>query len=227
MQSIRFRLTAVLGGLALLLCAMMAVSYWATRTADESMKSVLADRDLKAISDAYAVDIVDTSHKVRGGSFTFDKGLESVQSSLGVIADRWKAYLQTHLTEEEKRLVAEAEAQKAKTDAGVELLVRILKSRQLPTIATFNDVQLYPIIEPMTAVIDKLVNYQIIEAEAEARRSALIHVDWPCGVRRVHGLGFPCCLRGRVAAVGPADTGRISHRGRQPRHCDSRSGPQG
>jgi methyl-accepting chemotaxis protein len=176
--SIRFRLTAALASLTLLLCAVIGASIWSTRSFERSMQTVLADRviplrDLKAISDAYAVDIVDTSHKVRGQSFTFEQGLDSVQKSLVVIKERWTAYLATYLTEDEKALVAQVEAQKAQTDAGVQQLIAVLKGGQLPAIAEFNDKQLYPIIEPMTAVIDKLVNYQIVESEAEARRAAV------------------------------------------------------
>ncbi len=100
LHTIRFRLSAALGGLAVLLCAVIAVSIWGLRAADNSMQRVLADRviplrDLKAISDAYAVDIVDTSHKVRGGSFTFEQGAESIGKSIGVIRERWAAYLTT------------------------------------------------------------------------------------------------------------------------------------
>lgn len=176
-NSIRFRLTAALASLTLLLCGVIGASIWSMRDAERSMQTVLADRviplrDLKAISDAYAVDIVDTSHKVRGGTFTFPQGLESVQKSLVVIKERWAAYLATNLTEEEKKLVAQVEAQKVMTDAGVRQLLDVLRSGQRSQIAEFNDSRLYPIIEPMTVVINKLVNYQIVESEAEARRSA-------------------------------------------------------
>ncbi len=47
-----------------------------------------------------------------------------------------------------------------------------MRSGRHDIIAEFNDKQLYPIIEPMTAVIDKLVNFQIVESEAEARRAS-------------------------------------------------------
>jgi methyl-accepting chemotaxis protein len=176
-KTIRFRLSAALLSLAVLLCAVIAMSIWGMRASERSMQTVLEDRviplrDLKAISDAYAVDIVDTSHKVRGGSFTFEQGLESVEKSLVVIRERWAAYLATSLAEEEKELVKQVEAQKAQTDSGVQKLIAILKAKQPSVISEFNDRQLYPIIEPMTAVIDKLVNYQIVESEAEARRAA-------------------------------------------------------
>jgi methyl-accepting chemotaxis protein len=176
-NTIRFRLSGALLGLTLLLSAVIGLSIWSMRSAERSMQTVLSDRviplrDLKAISDAYAVDIVDTSHKVRGGGLTFEQGLESVQKSLVVIRERWAAYLATDLSEEEKALVKQVEAQKAQTDAGVRRLIAVLAAKQPSAISEFNDRQLYPIIEPMTAVIDKLVNYQIVGSEAEAKRAA-------------------------------------------------------
>jgi methyl-accepting chemotaxis protein len=178
MRSIRQRLTAILGGLTVLLLALMSVSYLINRAADNAMQTVIADRviplrDLKAISDAYAVDIVDTSHKVRGGSFDVERGIASVEASIQTIAERWKAYIRSRLTADETLLAAQVEAQKELTDKGVRMLLAILRAGQRQELAAFNDQQLYPIIEPMTAVIDKLVNYQIAESEIAARRASV------------------------------------------------------
>ncbi|MGL4242013.1 MAG: Tar ligand binding domain-containing protein, partial [Beijerinckiaceae bacterium] len=177
MTTIRQRLTAILGGLTVLLLTLMGVAYVINRDASHAMQTVITDRviplrDLKAISDAYAVDIVDTSHKVRGGSFDVERGIASVEASVKTIADRWKAYLASRLTDEEKQLVAQVEAQKAKTDQGVDLLLSVLRSGQVSALAAFNDHQLYPLIEPMTAVIDKLVNYQISESAVAAKQAS-------------------------------------------------------
>jgi methyl-accepting chemotaxis protein len=178
MTSIRLRLGAALCGLACLVVAMLALSFWVTRTAERDMKEILAERvmplrDLKAISDAYAVDIVDTSHKVRGGSYTPRKGIESVEASVKIIEERWAAFLKSHLSEEEKPLVAEAQKQKSATDAGVRRLLGIMRTPDhAVAIAAFNDGELYPIIEPMTSAIDKLVNLQIAEAERDTAQAA-------------------------------------------------------
>ncbi len=177
MNSIRRRLTAVLSGLSLLFACVMLTSFWVADSSERFTQSVLAERvlplrDLKAISDAYAVDIVDTSHKVRGGSFTAERAVASVEASERVIAERWAAYVSARLSPEERALVTEVEAQKARTDAGVRRLLGLLKASDRAAVAGFNDNELYPIIEPMTAAVDKLVNHQIAEGEVMARAAA-------------------------------------------------------
>lgn len=173
MKSIKLRLSAVVICLALMTMLAVATSIWTMRVSQSSMQTVLDDRviplrDLKMISDAYAVDIVDTSHKVRGGTYSFAEGLDKVKSSRTVIAQRWSAYLATYLTEVEKKLVKEAETAKSAADAGVAEILEIFASQERGRIAHFVDNKLYPAIEPMTAAIDKLVNLQITEAETEA-----------------------------------------------------------
>jgi methyl-accepting chemotaxis protein len=176
MSSIRIRLTLIIAGLALITMASIASSFWTMRISEKAMHTVLADRvyplrDLKAISDAYAVDIVDTSHKVRGGAFTFKQGIEKVKDSQKVINERWAAYLATYLTVEEKLLVADVETAKKAADGGVSEILVIFNAEKLGAIASFNDARLYPAIEPVTAAIDKLVNLQIREAEVEGKEA--------------------------------------------------------
>jgi methyl-accepting chemotaxis protein len=175
MQSINFRLSFAVISLAFVALIAAAVSVFVVRSNERAMQTVLDDRviplrDLKSISDAYAVDIVDTSHKVRGGSFTFEQGIEKVKSSTNVIEKQWTAYLATYLTDEEKRLVGEARTAKVAADAGVAQILKILEGRDRNAMAAFVDKRLYPAIEPMTAAIDKLVTLQIDESTAEATR---------------------------------------------------------
>jgi methyl-accepting chemotaxis protein len=177
MTSIRHRLTAVIGGFSLLLCALMGTAFWLSNETDRSMRTALAERiiplrELKAISDAYAVDIVDTSHKVRGGSMTPEQGSLSIENSVKTITDAWARYTKMDLSEVEKGLVAQVAAQKTTTDAGVTRVLGLIRSREAAALADFNDNRLYPAIEPMTAVIDKLVAHQIAAAEVDARSAS-------------------------------------------------------
>jgi methyl-accepting chemotaxis protein len=55
----------------------------------------------------------------------------------------------------------------------VAVLLSVLRAGQTSALAAFNDHQLYPIIEPMTAVVDKLVAFQIGDAEQVARMSSV------------------------------------------------------
>ena len=93
----------IVGGLGL-----MAVS-----EGNERLNTVYVDRvvplqQLKEVADAYAVSIVDLSHKARDGAESFESGLGKVDQAQGVIRSRWQEYTATYLTDEEKKLVGEA-----------------------------------------------------------------------------------------------------------------------
>ncbi len=178
MTSIRHKLTAVICGFSLLACALIGAAFWLSKETDSSMRTALADRiiplrELKSISDAYAVDIVDTSHKVRGGSMTPEQGASGIETSIKAINEAWERYLKMNLSEVEKGLVTQVAAQKMKTDIGVTRLLGLIRSQDRTAIAAFNDNDLYPTIEPMTAVIDKLFAHQIAAAELDARNATM------------------------------------------------------
>ena len=64
-------------------------------------------RDLKLISDLYAVNIVDASHKARDGGMAPTEAARQVQEAQQRIQQIWKAYLATSLIDDEKRLIAQ------------------------------------------------------------------------------------------------------------------------
>ncbi|MGL4637536.1 MAG: MCP four helix bundle domain-containing protein [Beijerinckiaceae bacterium] len=166
MHSIRQKMIAVIACLSVITTFAILTSVWTTHKSEQVLQTILADRviplrDLKTISDAYAVDIVDTSHKVRGGSLSFREGISKIQDSEKIVDERWKAYIATYLTEEEKKLVAIAESTKKQAQTAVLALLDIMRDENRGALATFVDNKLYPAIEPATAAIDKLVNLQL------------------------------------------------------------------
>ena len=79
-----------------------------------SLETVYSDRvvpmrDLKRVADLYAVNIVDTAHKVRAGAIGRDEGVRNVEAAETEIAAIWKAYKATQLIAEEEALIAELE----------------------------------------------------------------------------------------------------------------------
>ncbi|MGL5116810.1 MAG: methyl-accepting chemotaxis protein, partial [Beijerinckiaceae bacterium] len=123
-------------------------------------------------------DIVDASHKVRGGSLSFADGIKRIEASKAVIAERWKAYIATSLTEDEKALAAGAERAAFNSNAVIADIVKLLQEMNVDRLAMLLDTRLYPAIEPTTAAIDKLVALQISETQREtAAAGAAAHVN--------------------------------------------------
>lgn len=102
--------TRIIVMILVMAAALAEVSYTGLsgmQTSNASLETVYKDRvvplqQLKRIADLYAVNIVDTSHKVRNGNLTWETGLANVDSALKESDDQWKAYTATFLVEDEK-----------------------------------------------------------------------------------------------------------------------------
>ena len=166
------RLFCLIGFMSFLLICLGYLGLHGAKQSDDALDTVYQDRvvplkDLKVIADMYAVNIVDTSHKVRNGNLKWDEGRKNVADAQKVIAEKWKAYLATTLVAEEKRLVEQAKPLMTKADAAVAKLSDILKREQAEELSTFTIQELYPAIDPVSEKYSELVDIQITVAKQE------------------------------------------------------------
>ena len=174
--SIPARLATLFAAVAVLMAVIGASGWLALDAADDSLQTVLADRvvplaDLKAVSDLYAVNIVDATHKVRAGTFGWEAGLAEVTKAHQEIGAHWGAYTATKLVDEEARLVEEAKRRIGQADAAVANLRRLMSGRDAEGLVRFAEHELYPAIDPLTETIGRLVALQIDVAKAELIRA--------------------------------------------------------
>jgi methyl-accepting chemotaxis protein len=132
---------------------------------NEAVKTMYQDRviplqQLKVVADMYAVNIVDTSHKVRNGNLSWVQGEENVKVALENVDKQWKAYTATYLVPDEKRLVGEAEPLFAKANEATTMLQTILRTHDEKALVTFTSSILYPAIDPLSDKISELTNLQ-------------------------------------------------------------------
>ena len=170
--SIKFQLLAVLAVLGAVLLFTNVAAWWGQTRASASLDTIYKDRvvplrDLKDISDAYAVSIVDATHKVRSSEFSWSEGAQAVSSASARIDRLWRNYTATFLTEEESRLVSEAKALMRTADRGVTDLASILKTEDQAALDSFVTSKLYPAIDPITSVIASLIELQVKQVESE------------------------------------------------------------
>jgi methyl-accepting chemotaxis protein len=124
-------------------------------------------RDLKVIADMYAVNIVDASHKVRNGNFTWEEGRKNVTEAQKVIDEKWTAYKGTVLVEAETKLVAEIEPMMESTNKQIEDLLNIMKKEDAEAIAAYTRGPLYPAIDPISGKFSELIEVQLTVAKEE------------------------------------------------------------
>ena len=157
--------------------AVGGAGYYGMSSMTESMTSIYVDRvvplqQLKIVADAYAVSIVDTTHKLRAGSLTFDDALKSIDQAGGAIKEQWSAYLATALTDEESQIVEDVKEDMQRTDTAVDELKKILLAHDSAALETFAKNSLYPAVDPTSEGISKLSNYQL-KAAAQLKEDGL------------------------------------------------------
>ncbi|WP_269203797.1 methyl-accepting chemotaxis protein [Pseudodesulfovibrio alkaliphilus] len=149
--------------------ALVALTYYESRVAGnavEGLREVYEDRvlpleQLKIISDMYAVNIVDITHKVRGGMLPWNQGVEAVREARREIDRQLSAYLSTRLTAEEARLVDALKARMAPADALVAELESILARQDRGALGELADRRLYQVIDPLTVEYGRLISLQL------------------------------------------------------------------
>lgn len=126
---------------------------------------VLPLASLKAVSDAYAVSVVDLSHKVRSGAFGWQEGAEALTAARRTIDAAWPVLAGAPYGPEAAARLREAESRRAAAEALVGTLASILAARDMAALQALVDRRLYPAIDPLTEAIGALLDAQIASAQ--------------------------------------------------------------
>ncbi|MDG5497190.1 methyl-accepting chemotaxis protein [Niveispirillum sp. BGYR6] len=168
--TIKIILMAVLVALGGLLLANGLVGWRALNAARGDTEAlyegqVVPQRELKIIADAYAVFVVDASHKVRNGNFTWAEGLASVTQAKGDIARNWELFrARPHTDAGERALIDQAAARFRPADAGVAELLGILQAKDAAALDDFVKNRLYQTIDPVSESITRLIDLGVQNA---------------------------------------------------------------
>jgi methyl-accepting chemotaxis protein len=150
------------------------------KTINNAMETVYNDRvvplnQLKAISDLYAVNIVDATHKVRNGNIEWNDGRRRIKSARAMIDKYWQTYLQTQLTDEETKLTGQGTLLMQDANESIEELEKIMSDKDSVAIGTFIKKELYLKIDPVTEKISELISLQLRVAKEEYATSAEVY----------------------------------------------------
>jgi methyl-accepting chemotaxis protein len=178
--SIKGRLLLALSLLGVMLAIMSAGGWMALRASNASLRTVFDDRvvplrDLKTVSDMYAVNVVDTAHKVRAATMPWAEGIRLIGEARGAITERWRAYMATEMDAEERALADRVVERMRTADAAVDRLAALLRAEDRDGLVRFITETLYPAIDPVTETVGNLVDLQIRVAESEYGSSQRIY----------------------------------------------------
>jgi len=145
-----------------------------TDTLDHIYNSqVVPLRNLKVISDRYAVDVVDAAHKARNGNFKPEESLRAMRTAIAEIDQLWPAYVQSARTDDEKKLIGDTEAKLMQARRATFDLIGLLEKGDIKGVETYTIKEMYPAIDPGTEKIGEIIEHLLSQAKIEYERSAL------------------------------------------------------
>ena len=133
---------------------------------DESLAGL---RRIKAVSDAYGLDIVDTTFRVRNSLISWEEGVQVVDNARLRIRQHWAALETLPQTPEQARLFEQIARARIRADTAAQTLRNILEQQDIVALGRFADTALYPAIDPVTTRMKHLSDLEMIEAEQRVR----------------------------------------------------------
>ncbi len=170
--TVKIRLMLLIGFMSFLSVSLTILGLYGMKQANNGLKTVYFDRvvplkDLKVIADMYAVNIVDTSHKMRNGNISWEEAVTNVNDAEHMINEKWNGYLATVLVKKEQDLVGRIKPQFSETQPKIDKLKTILVNRDKAALENFTINELYPAIDPISAMFSLLIDVQLEVAKEE------------------------------------------------------------
>ena len=128
--------------------------------------NLLAVQQLKSVSDDFFADIKGGIHKVAGGSMSPAEGVTALTNAKQDVAENWKAYLATDMTDDEKALMQKSQAALDVALPKVDEAIGLLQRNDMAGLTQFIDKDMYPAFDPVDHSFDDLCGYQLDAAQA-------------------------------------------------------------
>ena len=134
-------------------------------------------RELKTISDAYAISIIDLVNKTNAGLITAEKAVAELESANRMIKESWRSFQTKELTNEEARQAREADMLFTTANQDIDKLIYFLrgKSGVITNEMGQFDGPLYQSIDPISNKINELIELQLTLANKEYDESTLTY----------------------------------------------------
>jgi two-component system sensor histidine kinase EvgS len=176
-SSIRLQLFALFGLLLLTGASVLVldeISEYRTRAAlDELNRESLAGlRRIKAVSDAYGLEIVDTAFRVRNDLMGWEQGVSVVENALTRIRQHWAQLQEMPRPPEQQTLFVQIAQARTDADRAAAKLIAILHAQDIGALGRFADTEMFPAIDPVTTRLKFLSDLEMIDAERVVRADA-------------------------------------------------------
>jgi diguanylate cyclase (GGDEF)-like protein len=175
-RSIRSRvigLTAIsMGGLVLLAVTSLLLQ----QQSNASLRTVYVDRvlplgQIKAVADAYGLDVVEATYKVRDGEQTAAQGRAHIDKARKQAAAQWQAYLASGNTPRENQLIQQIQPLLNDADLVALEALSLLSTASRTELRDFAKQTLFPAVDKLSQALNNLTRLQLDLAAQEYERS--------------------------------------------------------
>ena len=128
-------------------------------------QSLLALREIKSVSDAYGLDVVDTTFRARNYLITWEEGEAAADAARQRIDNSWAALASVPRTVEEDTHFRAAAKERIAADDALAELRAILARKDMDALGRFADTRLYPSIDPVTLRLKLLSDLATVKAD--------------------------------------------------------------
>jgi len=172
--SVRVKLLALFGlllftGAAVLLLDQLSLQEDIARFNSLRDESLTGLRLAKSISDAYGLDMVDTTFRVRNNLMGWDQAVVVIETAQSDIKRNWQSLLASNLSSEQRSLTDEVGKARVIADQAAEKLLAILKRQDAAALGKFADAELYPAMDPVTTRLQFLADVKMLDADRSVR----------------------------------------------------------
>lgn len=124
---------------------------------------------VKALTDAYGIDIVGVTFKVRNHLMTFDAGLAAIDAARARTDQAFAALAAEAMPPPQVELLARIRRERAVADAAIVALRAQLATHSIDGIGDFADNRLFPALDPLLDDIGRLADLKILDAQTQLR----------------------------------------------------------
>lgn len=165
--SVKTRLTILITVPIVAFIGLAIISLMMTKSLVMGIQSINNDRvvplkQIKVVSDNYAVSIVDNLHKYNAKLLSKSQLLAAIESAENVANQNWQAYLNTELTSEEKRLIDVSESLFSKVKQKVNWYQnQIAMEQPLASSPEMFVKEMYDVFDPFSTSLNDLIDLQL------------------------------------------------------------------
>ncbi|WP_052657625.1 methyl-accepting chemotaxis protein [Thalassospira sp. HJ] len=177
--SIKGSLALAFGTLLALMFLIGGYALYSEFQTEKALESVYENRVkplnlLKQVSDDYAVFVVDASHKVRNGNFTWQEGIDSIDLAEKRIKENLEIYFARDIDPEEADIIQKVQDLIPPADELIGRLRAIFAAKDTSALDALVKDELYQTIDPLTEQIGNLsvVQNAIVGDQVTNARSA-------------------------------------------------------